>query len=272
MLIDSHCHLNFKAFDKDLTDVVKRAKDAGIGKIIIPGAKLSSSEKAVKISRDYHECFAAIGIHPHHVNEYNKFGEKTVREKLNRLAGSTETVAIGEIGMDYFHYRDYPEIPPEDKKLQRELFILQLEIAVNSNLPVIIHCRQAQNDLLDILTSFIRNTKKSLSGVFHCFEGTNSFLSKVLTMGYFVGFDGNVTYEENIRLRDNIAFTPLDRLLLETDSPFLAPNPYRRTRNEPAHIVHTAKTVAQIKKIDINEVSKITSENAVSLFGLKTEV
>ena len=267
MLIDTHSHLNFKAFRKDFDTVIKDAVGAGVEKIVIPGAKLNSSIRAVKIANGYPICFAAVGIHPHHVSEFQTLGKKTISERLMQLAEDKKTRAIGEIGIDYYHYKDFPPVSPEVKNLQKELFILQLDIAISVNLPVIVHCRQAHDDLFKILDEYIGSKKNKLRGVFHCFGGDGKHLQKALSYNnFYIGFDGNITYEENVKLQHLVTLTPPDRLLLETDAPFLTPVPNRGKRNEPAFLKYTADFAASLYRKNSGEIAKITSGNAVRLF------
>lgn len=268
MFIDTHCHLNFKAFKKDLEDVLTRAQEADVPKIIIPGAKLDSSQKAVEIARMHKNCFAAVGIHPHHANEWTEETKENKRSELMQLVKLPNVVAVGEIGLDYFHYKNYPQVTEENKKLQKELFLAQLQIALAHNLPLLLHCRNAHEDLISLLTSYIKSSNQSFPGVFHCFDGEMSHLSQVLELGFYIGFDGNVTYEENNRLRELASFVPLDRLLLETDAPFLTPLPHRGTRNEPAYLTYTARTVASLHSKTVEEIGEITSANALHLFHI----
>ena len=267
-MIDTHCHLNFNAFYQDLKEVIKRAKQAGLTEIIIPGAKLSSSKKATEISNKYNICYSAVGIHPHHVTEYINKSETKVLERLEELLKIRKTVAIGEIGMDYYHYKDYPPVTQENKNRQIELFRLQLKLARKNNLPVIIHCREAQSDLLETITDFIKYYGK-IEGVFHCFDGNQDYLSSVLNLGFYIGFDGNITYKNNQRLINLVKLTPLNRLLLETDAPYLTPEPFRGTRNEPAYLTHIINFVAQNSNTKPEIIEKITSKNARILFKLK---
>ncbi len=267
MLIDTHSHLNFKAFKKDLDTVIKNAVDAGVRKIVIPGAKINSSVRAVEISQQYSQCFAAVGIHPHHVTEFETLGKKEVAARLAQLAKDKKTVAIGEIGIDYYHYKDYPPVSEENKKSQTELFLLQLNIATELTLPVIIHCRQAHDDLFSLLDTYMKKGNRNMHGVFHCFGGDKKHLEKALSYNYFyIGFDGNITYEENKVLQQLVSLTPLDRLLLETDAPFLTPIPFRGKRNEPALLTHTADFVAKIHNKNRAEIAQLSSENARKLF------
>lgn len=270
-MIDTHAHLNFKAFNKDLDKVIDRASKAGVEKIIIPGAKIDSSIKAVEIANNYLSCYASVGIHPHHANEintliHNSIKVSDIKTQISKLIKNNKVIAIGEIGLDYHQYKDHPQISDEDKNKQKEIFLMQLEIASSGNLPVIIHCRDSQNDLLEILKEF--TNKNKISGVFHCFSGNIENLKKVLEMDFYVGFDGNITYPENKNLQTVVCHTPLDRILVETDSPFLTPLPYRGNRNEPSYLQYIIMKMVQIHKKNTSEIAEITSSNAIKLFKL----
>ena len=266
MLVDTHAHLNFKAFDKDVSEVIRRAKKSSVNKIIVPGAKIDSSKKAGQIAEKYPGVYAAVGIHPHHVHEFTENGRNVINT-LNRLAKHNKVVAIGEIGLDYYRYKNYPEITRDEISAQKKLFILQMKIAELFNLPVIIHCRNAHDDLFEILDKILTNTKFTHSGVFHCFGGNLIHLNKALEIGFFIGFDGNITYG-NLRLRELVKATPLHRIVLESDSPYLAPVPCRGSRNEPANLPYIASCVSDIHNRNLEEIVKTTTQNAMSLFLL----
>lgn len=263
-MIDTHCHLNFKAFNNDLTEVVRRFKEAGGEKVIVVGAKSDSSQKAIDIAGKNAMCFAAVGIHPHHIDDITSMSE--AEKTLYQLASNSKVVAIGETGIDYYTYKDNPPVTEKQKKKQKFLFNLHLKIADELRLPVIIHCREAQDDLMMIISDFMKN--RCITGVFHCFDGSRDYLEQVLTLGFFVGFDGNITYKDNDHLRNLVKHTPLDRLLVETDSPYLPPVPYRGIRNEPAYLKETIKAISFIKDIDSSKIEQITSGNAKMLFKL----
>lgn len=267
MLIDTHCHLNFKAFNKDLAEVIQRAEYKGVNKIIIPGAKIGSSQKAIDVARKYPSCFAAVGIHPHHSSELNRLGKDSVIRELATLIKSQKVKAIGEMGLDYYRYKGSGGITAMDKVLQMKLFLIQLDLSIKYHLPVIIHCREAFDDLLESLKDY-KNKSPGLKGVFHCFSGNSGHLKRALDLSLYVGYDGNITYEENSGLRDMVKLTPPDRLVLETDAPFLTPVPFRGTRNEPAYISSILSAVAKIHHKEEKEISAITSQNACQLFDL----
>jgi len=265
MLIDTHCHLNFKAFDKDLKEIIDAAKKVGVEKIIIPGAKIDSSSKACKIASIFPNCFAAVGIHPHHANSIELSKVETQLSNLIKEKG--RVVAIGEIGLDYHQYKGSPPLTDSDKENQKKLFLLQIEIAAKSELPVIIHCRNAFDELFALLDNFA-SSPNAIKGVFHCFSGNKNHLATALNLGFYIGFDGNITYPENQHLQEVVKSTPMSAMLLETDSPFLSPAPYRGSRNTPANLVITTQSVAQIHHQTAEKIEEITYSNAMKLFHL----
>jgi len=288
-MIDAHCHLNFHSFEKDYDDVIKSAFKAGVTKIINVGTKIDSSEKAVELAQKYENLYAIIGVHPHHADKpllgchpefisgsrsRNKFGMTGKRsddwiKQLETLARMPKVVGIGEIGMDYFSYKSNDIV---DLKLQKEVFIKQIELAHKLKLPLQIHNRQAGKDIIDILInhkSYLLNPP----GMFHCFAGSIDVLKSALQMGFYVGFDGNITYNglapgEDTDLKDLVKYAPIDRIIAETDSPFLAPEPKRGSRNIPEYAIITAKFLAEIKGISFEEIEAKTTANTIKLFSL----
>lgn len=265
-MIDVHCHLNFHAFEKDVDEVIKQAFEAGVTKIVNVGTKIDSSQKAIELAEKYDNLYAIIGVHPHHAD---KLEDNWIQE-LQSLAKNPKVVGIGEIGMDYFRYKSNDIVDP---KLQKEVFIKQIELAYKLKLPLQIHNRHAGNEIIDILLnhkSYLLNPP----GMFHCVSGNLDFLKKVLDLGFYVGFDGNITYSglapgEDTDLKNLIKYTPLDRIVAETDSPFLTPLPHRGSRNVPSYVIITAKFIAQIKGVTFEEFEVKTIENANTIFNLK---
>jgi len=272
MLVDTHCHLNFQAFETDLDSVVQAAAKAGVKQIIIPGSDLTNSQKAIAIAQKYPRIYAAVGIHPHHVKnpsfQSNDWPAK-IKADLRQLAQQPKVVAIGETGLDYYEYQlsKYPDnkITPAIKEKQKELFKIHLEIARQLQLPVIIHNREAHQDMLTLLDSDL----KDLTGVFHCFSGDQEFLEAVLKQGFYAGIDGNLTYSKSVL--KNAKRIPLDRLLLETDAPFLTPKPFQNERNQPKNVKIIAQYLANKLKIPVEKISQQTTANAQRLFKLCLE-
>lgn len=265
-MIDVHCHLNFHAFKNAVDTVIKNAFKDGVTKIINVGTKLDSSESAIKLAEKYNGLYATAGIHPHHADKL----EENWEEKLENLAKHPKVVAIGEIGMDFYNYQSNNIT---DKKIQGEIFIKQLIIANKLKLPLEIHNRHAGKEILEVLNEN-KNLLMENPGLFHCFSGDIDFLKKVLDLGFFVGFDGNITYKglargETTDLKDLVRYTPIDRILIETDAPFLTPEPFRGGRNEPKYVIIIAKEIAKIKSVNPIQIEDSATQNAIRIFNLK---
>jgi TatD DNase family protein len=251
MFIDTHAHLDFDSFDVDRDAVIQRAIENKISAIITIGTNLESSQKAVKYADNYASIFAAVGIHPSDCAEAsdNDYIE------IEKLAQHEKVIAIGEIGLDY--YRMYT-----DKETQKTAFKKQIALARKLKLPVIVHNRESHQDVLDLL---IAENAGEVSGVLHSFDGSIDFLKQVLKTDFYLSFTGGVTFK-NSKTDELIRHTPVERMLLETDSPFITPEPFRGKRNEPSYVIHTARKIAELKSIKLEELAEITSENARHLF------
>ena len=253
MLIDSHAHLEMKEFDNDRDKIIARAKSAGVDFIVTVGTNLPLSRKAVTLAGQYENIYAAIGVHPHDVG---KIGNKTY-DDLKELANSKKIVAFGEIGLDFFR-----NIAPQAQQVEK--FGEQLQLAKELNLPVIIHDRDAHDQSLQMVkASGIHR------GVFHCFSGDYEMAKQCLDWGFYLSVPGVVTFDKAKTIQNVVKQIPLSSLLLETDCPYLAPNPYRGKRNEPAYVVQTAKKVAEIKGISLEEVAAVTAQNTCNLFHIE---
>ena len=254
MLVDTHCHLDFERFDDDKDAVVSHAKEAGVVRIIVPAVELGNAEIILKLAEEYAGVFAAVGVHPNSAANWQDSWVQALRE----LAAHPKVVAIGEIGLDY--YRDYC-LPAT----QHHALRLQLELAADLKLPVILHNREADHDLLRILaTSPI--SERSTPGVLHSFSSDWDVAHQALDMGFYIGFTGPVTYPKAESLREVAARIPLDRLLVETDAPFLAPQPRRGRRNEPAFVGRVAETIAGLRGLTAAELAAHTARNFDALF------
>ncbi|MGA2525291.1 MAG: TatD family hydrolase [Smithellaceae bacterium] len=253
MLIDSHAHLEMKEFDHDREKVVERARQAGVDFVITVGTNLTLSRKAVELAERHENIYATVGIHPHDVvNTDNK-----TFDTLLELAHRKKVVAYGEIGLDFFR-----NISPQEKQL--DLFGRQLELAKELQLPVIIHDRDAHEQTLKMVkASSIR------CGVFHCFSGDYNMARQCIDLGFYISVPGVVTFDKAKTIQDVVRHIPLSSLLLETDAPYLAPIPHRGKRNEPSFIIHTAKKVAELKGVSLEEVAQATTKNAKSLFHIE---
>jgi TatD DNase family protein len=256
MLIDTHAHLQLNDYNEDRELVIQRAIKNDVDAIITIGTDIVSSEEAFQLSQKFAIVYASVGIHP---NDSMNVSKEDLR-KIEDLAQKEKVVAIGEIGLDYYRLG-------ATKEKQEIALRMQIRLARKFNLPLIIHNREAHDDILNILKE---EKGEEVSGVFHSFSGTTKFLESVLAKNYHVSFTGPVTFK-NTNYNRLIDCVPLAQLLLETDSPFLAPVPFRGKRNEPANIKYIAEKIAQIKGVTIQNLGEITSENARNLFRLRNQ-
>ncbi len=253
-MIDSHAHLDMPEFDGDRREVIDRALAGGLTAVITIGIDAASSQKAVELARENGALFATAGCHPH---EAGSCGPPEL-DQLARIAGEPKVVAWGEIGLDYF--RNYA--PRED---QQAVFDRQLELAADFGLPVIIHARDSHPDVLPRLA---RRGRGPRQGVIHCFSGNLELALEYIALGYFISIPGTVTYPKAADVREVAAGIPLERLLIETDAPYLAPVPKRGRRNEPLYVTYTAAEIARLRHLKPEQVASRTAENTVFLFGL----
>lgn len=255
-MIDTHAHLNFAAFEDDRDAVIRRAQKAHIDKIIVVGTQCDSSQRAAELAQRYDMLYAAVGIHPHHADKL----QPNWFSSLSALSDSRRVVAIGEIGLDYYAYAANGIV---DKALQKKILREQLTLAKQHALPVIIHCREAFDDVLPIVAQY--GTGK---GVFHCWSGNLAHARSVLTLGYHISFAGNLTYSNSNTIQHVAQTIPLDRILLETDCPFLAPQDKRGLRNEPAFVTITGAFLASLRSVSFATIDRVTSKNAQQVFKL----
>lgn len=261
-MIDTHCHLNFNAYDEDRALVIERAAQAGVSRIINPGTDRETSRAVVKLAAENAGIYAAVGIHP---NSSADFSEAWLRD-VTELAGEKKVVAIGEIGLDY-----YWDKSPQASQIAA--FEAQLALAARLELPVIIHNREASSDVMTILESWVADLPASLKnrpGVLHSFSAPAETAERALKAGFYLGFTGPITYKKADDLRRIAATVPLDRILVETDGPFLRPMPRRDLRNEPALIPLIVERLAALKQISFEAMVRITTENAERLFALNS--
>lgn len=266
-MIDVHCHLNFKSFAHDYDQVIKQANTAGVDEIINVGTQVSSSKWAVDLAQKYDNLYAIIGVHPHHSDKV----EDNYLTELEKLTKHPKVVAIGEIGLDYYSYKSNGIVDPE---IQKHVFVSQLQLAAKTGLPIQIHNRHAGDDIMGILKTN-KHLLQDIPGMFHCFAGSQTILDEALRMGFYIGFDGNITYEglapgEHTSLSDLAKATPLDRLVIETDSPYLAPQPHRGSRNIPSYAIITAQYIAKLKSVTLDEVIEQTTKNAHTIFAINS--
>jgi TatD DNase family protein len=257
MPIDSHAHLEMEQFDADRDEVIERAAVAGLTAIITVGTTIPDCQKAAALARLHPQVYAAVGIHPHEV----KGIDAGTYDVLRALARQEKVIAIGEIGLDFFY-----DHSPREVQLRR--FAEQLDLALELDMPVIVHDREAHAETLRIL----QQRKGRLRGVLHCFSGDAEMARECLEMGFYLSVAGPVTYKKADQLREVAREIPAERLLIETDAPYLAPQPWRGKRNEPAYVVETARCLAQIRGVSAQELERLTEENARRLFGLAEKI
>ncbi|MBP3595991.1 MAG: TatD family hydrolase [Clostridia bacterium] len=252
-LFDSHAHYNDERFKEDLDTIIKENYTKGIIKTTCAGYNLNSTKQAIEIANKYNYIYATAGISP------NDLSEKTLEElkEIEKLAQNEKVVAIGEIGLDYYWNK-------ENKEFQKEVFIKQIEIANKLNLPIVIHTRDAAVDTIDILKNIKPCNKK---GIFHCCPLNVELIKEAVKLGYYISFSGVITFK-NAKPENAIKEVPLDKLLIETDSPYLTPEPYRGKRNDPSKVEFVAKKIAEILDIDIEELEQIVMENTMRIFGI----
>ena len=250
MLIDTHCHLFFDELKEDLSNVLKRAADLGVTKFICVGTNIEDSKESYNLALNYENIFSTAGVHPHDTEEV---AENYIDELYNLLKNK-KVVAVGEIGLDYFKELS-------DIGVQKKIFAEQLELAQKINKPIVFHNRDSDDDIINTLSEF-----PNVYGVAHCFSSTYDVAKKLIDMGFYISFSGNLTFK-NSHLPDVAKRLPIDRLLVETDSPFLSPVPHRGKTNEPGRARFVADLLARLHNLSINEVAQITTTNAKAIFN-----
>lgn len=265
-MIDVHCHLNFHSFAQDYDAVIKSALEKGVTCIINVGTKLDSSQWAVDLATQYPELYAIVGVHPHHADKVD-LSENWI-EELEVIARKDKVIGIGEIGLDYFSYKSNGIVDPI---LQKEMFSLQIELAHKLSLPIQIHNRLAGEDVISMLKDR-RHLLQAVPGMFHCFAGSKEVLKDALDLGFFIGYDGNSTYpglapQESVELSELISLTPLERIVTETDSPYLTPMPHRGKRNLPEYVLFVGEHIAKVKNVSVEAVVEQTTQNVYTIFS-----
>jgi TatD DNase family protein len=261
MFVDSHAHLDGERFDTDRDQVIARAREAGVETIVAIGIGdgPSTMDCAIRLAEQYPFIYATLGIHPHEA----KLATDAVFEEMERLARHPKVIAWGEIGLDYF----YDHSPRE---LQKKVFRKQMELAAAAKLPIVIHCRpsdgtdDAWEDCLDLIHK--QWAPNGIGGILHCFTGTLAHSRRALDMGFLISFAGNITFPKAQTIRDAVLEVPLDRMLIETDCPFLAPVPNRGKRNEPAFVTETARKIGELRGLSAEEIGEQTSRNFYKFF------
>lgn len=253
MLVDSHCHLDFNDFEDDMDEVITRARECGVSLILNAGNNLDELENQLALSEKYPFIYAAAGVHPHNASEYPDL----TAEELIAKTVHPKVIGIGETGLDYYY--DYA---PRD--LQIKLLKEHIKAAQETGLPLIIHNRDSDEDMMNVLGEAHR--QKPFNGVIHCFSSTQKFADFALSIGFYISASGIITFNKSGDIRDVFETIPLNRLLVETDAPFLAPIPQRGHRNEPSYVRHTAEKLAQLRDISFEQMAQLTSDNFFNLF------
>jgi len=258
MFIDTHCHLDDNAFEKDLPEIIQRAENYRVGKIISIAESIESCYRTLKLAENFPEVYAVIGVHPHNADSFNELA----KSRLKNFLKHPKVVGIGETGLDYYYHHS-------EKNNQRNAFISHLNIATENNLPIVIHCRDAYDDLIAILKE---QNLSQIKGVVHCFSGNSANAKTLIEMGFCISVTGAITFKNANKLREVIKGISIDKLMLETDAPYLAPEPYRGKRNEPSYVIQIAKILADVKSLSVDDVERITTLNASKLFNIPIEI
>lgn len=254
MLIDSHAHLEMPDFKRDLEQVIQRAKESGVGYIFTVGTEKKDWKKALAIADSHPSIYAILGVHPHNAKEIEDQTYPTLRE----LCRNEKVRAYGEIGLDFFR-----NLSPRDIQLKR--FREQIGLAKELGLPIVVHDREAHLETLEILKS---EKAEECGGIIHCFSGDDVMARACIDMGFYISIPGSITFKNAEDFREIVRRIPLESLLVETDAPFLTPEPFRGKRNEPSYVRYTAQKVAEIKKISFEKVAEVTTENALRVYRL----
>ncbi len=252
MLFDTHAHMNDPVFDQDRDELLSSLKDQGVGLVMNPGCSLENSIQAIEIAEKYPFVYAAVGSHPDSCNEV----DEQVIDRYRELCRHEKVKAIGEIGLDYY----YEDI---SREIQKKAFIAQMELAREVGLPVIVHEREAHDDGMRIVKQF-----KDVTGVFHCYSGSAEMARQLVNMGWYIGFTGVLTFKNARKAVETAQAIPLDRIVLETDCPFMAPEPFRGRRNHPGYLYRMAERLAELRGLSVEEVTAITTENGKRLYRL----
>lgn len=255
MLFDTHAHLNDEAFEEDVTQVIKKLKDEKFEGIVNVGYDLESSIRAIKLSKEYDFLYASVGLHPHDSKDYNDILEN---EFIKLIEENDKVVAYGEIGLDYYY-----DNSPRD--IQKDVFIKQIKVANKLNKPIIVHSRDAVKDTYDILKEHLGDN----TGIIHSCSASAEMVREYLKLGLYISFSGSVTFKNAENVRNAAKAVPLDRLLIETDCPYLTPVPHRGKRNDPSYVKYTAMKLAELNDISYEELVEITKNNAKKLFRIK---
>ncbi|MEJ2613862.1 MAG: YchF/TatD family DNA exonuclease [Ignavibacteriaceae bacterium] len=254
MLIDTHAHLFFPNFENDLDEVINRAHNEGIDYIIVPATDIKTAHQVLELCDKYDFIYGAVGVHPHDTKDWNSSQLTEIKD----LAKHSKVVAIGEIGLDYYY-----DFSPKEKQI--EAFKSQINLAIELNLPVVIHSRESDEDMLKIIKEYCGS---GLKAQFHCYSSPLEYADEYIRMGHFVSFTGNITFKKADELRDTLSKISLEHVMIETDSPFMTPVPHRGKRNEPVYVKLVAEKIAEVHNLSVEDIARFTSYNVFRMFGI----
>ena len=258
MLFDTHAHYDDERFDKDRDALLRSMPENGVGLILNPGCDVETSRKALSYAHTYPHVYAAVGFHPENIEGMSDEAVEAGLKEIEAMAADPRVRAIGEIGLDYYWCKD-----PTERKRQQEVFRAQMRIAGRLDLPVIVHDREAHLDCLTIVEQYPK-----ARGVFHCYSGSAEFAQRLLALGWYISFTGVITFKNAKKALDVIRMMPMDRIMVETDAPYMAPEPFRGKRNSSLYVYRMAEAIAEVKGMPVEEVIRITTENGKRLFGI----
>ena len=258
-LFDTHAHYDDERFNADRDELLRSMPENGVGLILNPGCDVETSRKALDYARTYPHVYAAVGFHPENIEGMSDEAVEAGLKEIEGMAADPRVRAIGEIGLDYYWCKD-----PAERKRQQEVFRAQMRMAGRLDLPVIIHDREAHLDCLTIVEQY-----PGARGVFHCYSGSAEFAQRLLDLGWYISFTGVITFKNAKKALDVIRMMPMDRIMVETDAPYMAPEPYRGKRNSSLYVYRMAEAIADVKGLSVDEVVRITTENGKRLFGIE---
>ncbi|MBQ8144880.1 MAG: TatD family hydrolase [Butyricicoccus sp.] len=259
MLFDTHAHYDDGRFDQDRDELLRSMPENGVGLILNPGCDVETSRKALSYARTYPHVYAAVGFHPENIEGMTDEAVEAGLKEIEAMAADPRVRAIGEIGLDYYWCKD-----PAERWRQQEVFRAQMRMAGRLDLPVIVHDREAHLDCLTIVEQYPK-----ARGVFHCYSGSAEFAQRLLDLGWYISFTGVITFKNAKKALDVIRMMPMDRIMVETDAPYMAPEPYRGKRNSSLYVYRMAEAIAEVKGLPVEEVIRVTTENGKRLFGIE---
>ncbi len=256
MIIDTHAHLNIDYNDEEVLEILNRAKESGVYRVILPGCNIETSLRGIELSGKFDCCYSLVGIHPCDIFSENY--DLNQITKIENMINSDKVIGIGEIGLDYHWHKD-------QKEIQKDFFRAQIELAIKYDLPISVHSRDSLEDTYNILKEF---DESKLRGVMHCYSGSHEMALKFIELGFFISFAGPLTFKNAKKTKEVCAQLPLDKIVIETDTPYLCPHPFRGKKNEPSYVIHVLNEICAIKQLDLEHVIEQIRKNTFEIFGL----